>query len=171
MPRSTTEPTPDAPVSAYIGLGANLGDAAATIRSAFNAIAQFPQTEQVACSPLYRSAPVASSGQDYVNAVMALSTRLSAFQLLAHLQAVELAHGRERPYRNAPRSLDLDLLLYGDARIHLPQLCVPHPRMHTRGFVLRPLADIAPGLIVPGHGPLAGLLAQVIDQDVTRADA
>jgi 2-amino-4-hydroxy-6-hydroxymethyldihydropteridine diphosphokinase len=171
MPRSTTDLDANAPVCAYVGLGANLGDAAATIRSAFHAIAQFPQTERVGCSPLYRSAPVAASGPDYVNAVMALSTRLSALQLLAHLQAVELAHGRERPYRNAPRRLDLDLLLYGDARIDLPQLCVPHPRMHQRGFVLRPLADVAPGLIVPGHGPLAALLAQVIDQDVTRADA
>ena len=98
----------------------------------------------LACSRLYRSAPHEAQGPDFINAVARLETRLTAPDLLAQLQALELAAGRERPYRNAPRTLDLDLLLYGDARIDSPQLTLPHPRLHERAFVLRPLAEVAP---------------------------
>jgi 2-amino-4-hydroxy-6-hydroxymethyldihydropteridine diphosphokinase len=168
MRRSTTEAAHREPVLAYIGLGANLGDARATLAAAFAAIERLPRTELTARSALYRSAPIDSSGPDYLNAVVAVRTRLDAQALLAGLQAIEREHGRERPYRNAPRSLDLDLLLYGQRRLDAPNLTVPHPRMHERAFVLRPLADIAPDLVIPGHGPLAPLLEQVAEQRIER---
>ena len=135
------------PVSATIGLGANLGDARQAVQDAMLAIAAFEHCQLRAASPLYRSAPVDSSGPDYVNAVMQISTRLSAPDLLTRLHQLERGAGRERPYRNAPRTLDLDILRYGAARIDSPTLTVPHPRMHQRAFVLRPLADIAPALV------------------------
>jgi 2-amino-4-hydroxy-6-hydroxymethyldihydropteridine diphosphokinase len=111
------------------------------------AIAAFEHCQLHAASPLYRSAPVDSSGPDYFNAVLQISTRLSAPDLLAQLHQLERGAGRERPYRNAPRTLDLDILLYGAARIDSPTLTVPHPRMRQRAFVLCPLADIAPALV------------------------
>ncbi|MBP7451938.1 MAG: 2-amino-4-hydroxy-6-hydroxymethyldihydropteridine diphosphokinase [Ottowia sp.] len=132
------------PVTAFIALGANLGDAAVAVRQAAADLARLPQTVLVATSPLYASAPVDAQGPDYVNAVAQLATRLSAPDLLRALQAQELAAGRTRPYHHAPRTLDLDLLLYGDGRIDSPALTLPHPRMHQRAFVLRPLSDIAP---------------------------
>ena len=135
------------PVIATIGLGANLGDACQAVQDAMRAIAAFEHCQLHATSPLYRSAPVDSSGPDYVNAVMQISTRLSAPDLLTRLHQLERGAGRERPYRNAPRTLDLDILRYGAARIDSPTLTVPHPRMHQRAFVLRPLADIAPALV------------------------
>ena len=147
-------------VVATIGLGANLGDAPATVRAAVAAIAALPHTELLHASRLYASAPIDSSGPDYVNAVAQISTRLSAPALLAQLQAIEAAAGRERPYRNAPRTLDLDVLLYGDARISSPTLTVPHPRMQQRAFVLLPLAEIAPASVS------AEALAAVQDQTV-----
>jgi len=155
-------------VQAFIGLGANLGDAAGALRAAQMALAALPQTRGLRCSPVYRSAPIDSSGPDYLNAVAVLHTALTAPALLAQLQAIELAHGRERPYRNAPRTLDLDLLLYGAAVIESPTLTVPHPRLHERAFVLRPLADLAPDLHVPGRGRVADLLPAVADQDIER---
>ncbi len=171
MPRSTLEPTAGAPVVAYIGLGANLGDAVATLHAACAEVGHLPLTEFMARSPMYRSAPADASGPDYVNAVIAVTTRLAPLELLSHLHVIEQSHGRDRPFRNAPRSLDLDLLLYGDQLIDLPQLCVPHPRMHERGFVLQPLHDIAADIVIPGHGALAPLLARVADQAVARLDA
>jgi len=135
------------PLIATIGLGANLGDARQAVQAAMQAIAAFAHCQWHAASPLYRSAPVDSSGPDYINAVLQISTRLSAPALLAQLHQLERGAGRERPYRNAPRTLDLDLLLYGAARIDSPTLTVPHPRMRQRAFVLRPLADIAPALV------------------------
>ncbi|MEI7783256.1 MAG: 2-amino-4-hydroxy-6-hydroxymethyldihydropteridine diphosphokinase [Betaproteobacteria bacterium] len=134
------------PVRAYVGLGANVGQAAATLRWAAAALADLPGTELLQVSGLYRSDPIdcEPGAPAFLNAVAALSTRLSAPQLLAGLQQLELTAGRQRPYRNAPRTLDLDVLLYGDARIDSPALCVPHPRMGQRAFVLRPLAEIAP---------------------------
>ena len=135
------------PVRAYIGLGANLGDPTAMVRSAIARLATLPHTTLVAVSHLYRSTPVDSGGPDYVNAVAALDTRLTAPALLAGLQAQEQRAGRERPYRNAPRTLDLDLLLFGSARISSPALTVPHPRMAGRAFVLLPLAEIAPDVV------------------------
>lgn len=171
MPRSTIEAHTDAPAVAYIGLGANLGDAAATVRAAIDAVGRLPRTELARRSPLYRSAPVDATGPDYINAVIAVTTGLAPLELLSHLHAIERAHGRERPYRNAPRSLDLDLLLYGDRVIDSAQLQVPHPRMHLRGFVLQPLSDISPNIVIPGHGPAALLLARLVDQALTRLDA
>lgn len=132
------------PLIATIGLGANLGDARQAVQDAMQAIAAFEHCQLHAASPLYRSAPVDSSGPDYVNAVMQIRTRLSAPALLDRLHQLERGAGRKRPYRNAPRTLDLDILLYGHARIDSPRLTVPHPRMRQRAFVLRPLADIAP---------------------------
>ena len=149
-------------VIAYVGLGANLGDARRAVQAALDALAGLPETRLTAASPLYRSAPVQADGPDYVNAVAALQTRLSAPDLLAALQAIEHAAGRQRPYRNAPRTLDLDLLLYGDAHIQTAQLTVPHPRMVERAFVLKPLADIAPDLVAPQD--LARVAGQRVEQ-------
>ena len=163
-------PTPRDQVVAYIGLGANLGDTQATIRAAPDALSRLAHTEVLAVSPLYRSAPIDSTGPDYTNAVAAVRTCLGPIELLTALQDIEQDHGRERPYHNAPRTLDLDLLMYGEQVITTPLLCIPHPRMHARAFVLRPLADLAPNLTIPGRGRLQPLLAVLDDQDVQRID-
>lgn len=138
---------PRDPVVAYIGLGANLGDARQTLQDALQALAQTPGIEQVVASDLYRTAPIDATGPDFINAVAQVHTRLHAMDLLAVLQQIEQAAGRERPYRNAPRTLDLDLLLYGTGHIDSPTLTVPHPRMGERAFVLVPLAALAPDLV------------------------
>jgi 2-amino-4-hydroxy-6-hydroxymethyldihydropteridine diphosphokinase len=151
-----------APVIAYVALGANLGDAQAAVRQALRDLDALPQTRLLRASPLYRSAPVQSSGPDYINAVAELQTTLSAYALLDALQGLELRAGRERPWPNAPRTLDLDLLLYGDLRLDDPRLTLPHPRMRERAFVLRPLADIAPGRV--DARDLARVAAQVLDR-------
>jgi 2-amino-4-hydroxy-6-hydroxymethyldihydropteridine diphosphokinase len=135
------------PVVATVGLGANLGNPQAALAGAMASIAAVEGVKLVAQSAFYRSAPIDSSGPDYVNAVIQLHTTLSAPALLAQLQTIEQGAGRERPYRNAPRTLDLDLLLFGDAHIQSPALTVPHPRMWQRAFVLLPLAEIAPALV------------------------
>ncbi len=135
------------PVMAYIALGANLGDAVATVRHAIEAIGRLDHSHLVRCSSLYRSAPIDSSGPDYINAVVEISTASSAPELLLQLQSIELQAGRQRPYRNAPRTLDLDILLFGSAHISSAGLMVPHPRMNERAFVLLPLAQIAPELV------------------------
>lgn len=153
---------------AWIGLGANLGDAKAALHAAIEALARFPGTTLLGASSMYRSSPVESSGPDYLNAVAWIETRLDPHALLAELQRVEHEHGRERPYRNAPRTLDLDLLVYGDRRIETATLSVPHPRLHTRAFVLRPLAEVAPDLVVPGRGQVRILLEAVADQRADR---
>jgi len=150
------------PVPVWIALGANLGDAQQSLRDAIAAIGQLPGTTLTQQSSLYRTAPVDSSGPDYINAVVQINTVLTAPALLAALQAIEQAAGRERPYRNAPRTLDLDILLYGNARISSPTLTVPHPRMHERAFVLMPLAQIAPGLVS------AKQLENVTGQEISR---
>lgn len=136
-------------MNAWIGLGANLGDARAALRAAVQAMAGLPGTRLLCLSSLYRSAPVDAGGPDYLNAVAALDTRLEPMELLHALQAIELAAGRERPYRNAPRTLDLDLLLYGEQRIASRELSVPHPRLAERAFVLLPLAELRPGWATP----------------------
>ena len=138
-------------MTAYIGLGANLGDAATAVERAIRDVGQLAQSRVTARSSLYRSAPLDADGPDYVNAVAAVETRLSAPALLAGLQQIEDAAGRLRPYQNAPRTLDLDLLLYGSARIDSPLLSVPHPRMNQRAFVLVPLAEIAAQLVTPAQ--------------------
>ncbi len=154
-------------VQAFVGLGANLGDAQATLHAALAALARLPHTTLRTSSSFYRSAPIDSGGPDYLNAVVLLETQLEAHALLTELQRIEHSFGRERPYRNAPRTLDLDLLLYGAQRINDLRLTVPHPRLHERAFVLRPLAEIAPDVLVPGAGRVHDLLAPVAHQ---RAD-
>lgn len=142
-------------VTAYVALGANLGDAVAALQQAATALAHLPLTRLRQASSLYKTAPLDTDsggdtpapGGDYFNAVVALETGLSAPALLDQLQLLEAQAGRERPYRNAPRTLDLDLLLYGSAGIDSARLTVPHPRMRQRAFVLVPLAEIAPGLV------------------------
>ncbi len=161
---------PEAPprFPAYVALGANLGDAHAAIHDALRRLDELPDTRLVRSSSIYRTAPIDSSGPDYLNAVAELSTGLAPRELLARLLVIELDHGRERPYRNAPRTLDLDLLLYADAVIVTAELTVPHPRMHQRAFVLQPLAELAPGLLIPGHGTVAAALPSVADQRIDR---
>ena len=149
------------PVTAYVGLGANLGEPVRALRQALAGLGRLPATQLLAQSSFYRSAPVDAGGPDYINAVAALATALDAQELLAQLRALEQGAGRERPYRNAPRTLDLDLLLYGSARIESPWLTVPHPRMRERAFVLRPLAEIAPQLVTAAD--LAAVAAQRVD--------
>jgi len=153
---------------AYIGLGANLGDARGALQAAFDALAALPDTELLRRSAIYRSAPIDSSGPDYLNAVAELRTALEPLALLHRLQAIELSQGRERPYRNAPRTLDLDLLLHGQTLIDSPELTLPHPRAHQRAFVLQPLAELAPDLLIPGRGRASELLAAVADQSIER---
>lgn len=154
-------------INAKIGIGANLGDARHTVTLAIARLAQLPQTRLTAQSSLFRTAPLDATGDDYVNAVIAIDTGLDAFALLQSLQELELAFGRERPYRNAPRTLDLDLLLYGSEQIDSEQLSVPHPRMTERAFVLLPLLQIDPFIDIPGKGAahqFAGLVADQIIQ-------
>lgn len=153
---------------AWVGLGANLGDPAASLRAAFAALAALPRTRLIARSSLYRSAPVDAVGPDFLNAVARVATGLSAHELLAQLLAIEMRHGRERPFRNAPRTLDLDLLLFGDESIATAALTVPHPRLHQRAFVLAPMAELSPDLHVPGRGRVADLLGPVAAQSIER---
>ena len=153
-----------AEVTAYIGLGANLGDATQAVQNALRSLGQILGTRLVRASNLYRTAPIDSSGPDYINAVAEITTTLTAPDLLSALQRIEQAAGRERPYLNAPRTLDLDLLLYGSATIASPHLTVPHPRMWERAFVVVPLADIAVHLVSVDK------LATVAGQAITTAD-
>lgn len=149
-------------VLATIALGANLGDAQASLRAAIQSIAALPGTRLVTASSLYRTAPLEAIGPDFFNAVITVATRLNAFELLQRLQQIESQAGRERPYRNAPRTLDLDILLYGDASISSPALQVPHPRMLARAFVLVPLAEITPDKVSPAQ--LGAVASQVIER-------
>lgn len=154
------------PVTAYVALGANLGDARQTVLASLAALAQLPDTRCTGHSRLYRTAPHEAQGPDFINAVARLDTRLSAPDLLTALQTLENAAGRERPYLNAPRTLDLDVLLYGQARIDSPRLTVPHPRMWGRAFVLHPLADLAPEQLTPAlWAGVAGQPIEALTQD------
>jgi len=145
--------------TAYVGIGSNLDGPRAQVLAAIEALRALPDTRLEAHSSLYRSGPLDAPGQpDYVNAVAALDTELSAAQLLEALQGIEARQGRERPHRNAPRTLDLDLLLYDDIALTSPALTLPHPRMHERAFVLRPLLELDPRAEVPGHGAARDLL-------------
>ena len=150
-------------VRVYVGLGANLGDRGEALLQALHAMAALPQTQLLAVSSLYSSAPVDATGPDYLNAVAALQTQQSPEAFLQALQTVELAAGRERPYRNAPRTLDLDVLLWGNAQLDTPALTVPHPRMYERAFVLLPLAQLDASLV------RADQLAEVADQRLAVA--
>ena len=149
-------------VNVYAGLGANLGHARQSIDSAILALGKLPETLLVGRSSFYQSAPFQADGPDYTNAVVHLRTRLNAIDLLRAFQNVEDLAGRERPYRNAPRTLDIDLLLYGDGNIQSPELQVPHPRMHERAFVLLPLSELAPELVTTDE--LRGVQDQVVNR-------
>ncbi len=152
--------------TAYIGLGSNLGEREETLQEALRDIAAVPDTRVMAVSDFYRTSPVDSSGPDYINAVAELATGLSPLELLRALQSIENAHGRQRPYRNAPRTLDLDVLTYDELVQDDPQLILPHPRMHQRAFVLRPLLDIAEDMQLLGK-PVTEWLAACSDQGIT----
>jgi len=156
---------------AYIGLGANLGDAAETLDAAVQSLRSLEQSDVVAVSPLYTTAPIEASGPDFVNAVVAIDTGLEPYGLLLHLLDLELMLGRKRrggDRKNLPRKVDLDLLLLGDLAFCSTPLTLPHPRLHQRAFVLRPLAEIAPALALPGRGAVADWLPGVADQAVER---
>lgn len=158
------------PEIVHVGIGANLGDARATVQAAARALSELPGTCGFRLSPLYRSAPLDAGGPDYVNAVAVFATGLAPRELLGALLAIERAHGRERPFHHAPRTLDLDLLLHGDRRVDEPDLTVPHPRLHLRGFVLHPLLDLSPDVVVPGVGPARDRLPAVASQVLERLD-
>lgn len=153
---------------AFVALGANLGDARATIEAAFGVLAGLVDTRLVARSSSYRSAPWQAEGPDFVNAVAELRTGLAPLALLRALHAIEADFGRERSARNAPRTLDLDLLAWGDLSLQSAELTLPHPRLHERAFVLRPLLELAPTLALPGLGPLAHHLPAVAGQVIER---
>ncbi|MCM2308322.1 MAG: 2-amino-4-hydroxy-6-hydroxymethyldihydropteridine diphosphokinase [Sulfuritalea sp.] len=153
----------------FIALGANLGDPVATVKAAILALRELPQTEFIAASSLYRTAPVGLKHQpDFINAVVELVAVSPAPTLLEALFEIEARFGRQRSIKNAPRTLDLDLLLYGDELSDDPHLTLPHPRLHERAFVLAPLAELAPQLLIPGRGPLADLLLRCADQQIEK---
>lgn len=162
---SATAASAAAAEQAFIGLGANLGDRGQALAQAVQALAQLPGTQLVGLSSLYVSAPVDASGPDFLNAVAALRTTLKPLDLLHALQAIEMDAGRERPYRNAPRTLDLDVLLHGDRQLNTPELTLPHPRLWERAFVLLPLTELAPALVTPAQ------LAAVAQQRISRQQA
>lgn len=150
---------------AFVGLGSNLGDSADQLQLALSCIAGLPGTRLVAQSSLYRSAPVGFLDQpDFVNAVAKIETRLTPQDLLAAMLHIEQHHGRERTFVNAPRTLDLDVLLYDDVRMHEQGLTLPHPEMHRRAFVLLPLLEIAPDCAIPGVGKAESAMQGCLDQ-------
>jgi 2-amino-4-hydroxy-6-hydroxymethyldihydropteridine diphosphokinase len=162
MPKAAAEGA----ARAFVGLGANLGEPGRAVAAAVRAIAALPGTRLVAVSSLYRSAPVDADGPDFLNAVAEIRTALAPHALLRELQAIERGQGRERPFRNAPRTLDLDLLLYDELVLHGAELELPHPRMHERAFVLRPLAELDASLRIPGRAPLDALRLACAQQRV-----
>lgn len=150
------------PVMACVALGANLGDAVATVRQSLIEVAGLRGTQLVKASSLYRTAPFEAQGPDFINAVVLLQTQLSPLELLHALQVLELQSGRERPYVNAPRTLDLDVIFYGDVVLETPELTLPHPRWHERAFVLLPLAEVWPERVSTAQ------MAAVQDQAIER---
>jgi 2-amino-4-hydroxy-6-hydroxymethyldihydropteridine diphosphokinase len=148
--------------SAFIGIGSNLGDPMGTVRGVFEELGGLAHTRVDACSSLYRTAPVGLREQpDFINAVAQIRTALAPRDLLDGLLEIEQRHGRARSTKDAPRTLDLDLLLYDDTVMDEPGIRIPHPRMHERAFVLAPLSEIAPDADVPGRGKVSVLLARV----------
>lgn len=169
MPASLPIPAPaDAPALAYIGIGANLGNALATVELAFAALAALPTTRMVARSAMFCTAPVDADGDDYINAVACIETRLTPVALLDALLAIEQHQGRTRSYRNAPRRLDLDILLFGNLQLHTAALTIPHPRLTQRAFALIPLLQIAPVVDIPGMGPAQAFVHTVAGQSIRR---
>jgi len=158
--------------TAFIALGSNLGDPEEKVRQGIAALAALPQAQLLAASSLYRSAALGHADQpDFVNAVAQIATSLAPQALLAAMLAIEQRFGRERSFLNAPRTLDLDLLLYDAQTMAEPGLTLPHPRMHERAFVLAPLLQIAPACVIPGRGPAAEWLARCAGQTLTRIAA
>jgi 2-amino-4-hydroxy-6-hydroxymethyldihydropteridine diphosphokinase len=154
---------------AFVGIGSNLGNSIETVRGAFAELDALPHTRLVKQSSLYRSAPIGFEKQpDFVNAVAQLETGLPAERLLAELQEIETRHGRERTFANAPRTLDLDLLLFGSGAFSGPGLTVPHPRMHQRAFVLKPLYELAPHAAIPGIGTVKRCMEETLEQTVEK---
>ncbi len=168
--RQATHPAKDeVSQRCFIALGANLGDPVVTVKAAILALRGLPQTEFIAASSLYRTAPVGLKHQpDFINAVVELVAVASATALMESLFSIEGRFGRLRSVKNAPRTLDLDLLLYGDLRSDDPQLTLPHPRLHERAFVLAPLAEIAPQLSIPGCGRVGDLLLRCAGQQIEK---
>jgi 2-amino-4-hydroxy-6-hydroxymethyldihydropteridine diphosphokinase len=157
-------------VSAYVGIGANLGDACKTVQQAILQLSSLRDTRLCGQSSLFRTAPIDADGGNYVNAVAHIETRLDAQELLQELQAIEIGFGRERPYVHAPRTLDLDILLYGDCQISTDTLVVPHPRLTQRAFALLPLLQIDPMIAIPGKGAAHQFAPGVAGQAISRID-
>jgi len=156
---------------AYVGLGANLGEPRQQLTDALTAMSGLPGTRIAGHSSFYRTEPVGHKDQpEFLNAVAALETRLAPGALLEGLQGIERRHGRERSFPNAPRTLDLDLLLFGDEQIARPGLTVPHPRMHERAFVLQPLLELDPAISIPGRGKAGKFLPACGTQRIERID-
>ncbi|WP_334187133.1 2-amino-4-hydroxy-6-hydroxymethyldihydropteridine diphosphokinase [Noviherbaspirillum sp.] len=155
-------------VDTYIGIGSNLGDAADNVQRAILLLGTLDDTRLIAQSNLFRTAPVDGGGDDYVNAVAKLETGMPADLLLNALQAIEQDFGRERPFPNAPRTLDLDVLLYAQQRIDTPSLTVPHPRLTQRAFALIPLLQLDPLLAIPGKGPAHQFVPGVAGQAIQK---
>ncbi len=162
MTHLVQDPLPSNAVFACVAIGANLGDAATTVLRAMQTLGQLADTSVVKCSSLYRTAPHEAQGPDFINAAVLLQTHLTPLALLHALQAIEQQEGRERPYKNAPRTLDLDLIFYGDVQLQTPELTLPHPRWHSRAFVLHPLADIWPERVS------AAMLQALADQAIEK---
>jgi 2-amino-4-hydroxy-6-hydroxymethyldihydropteridine diphosphokinase len=160
--------------TAYIGLGANQGDTHESLKAALETLRSIEQSELVGVSAFYTSAPIDAEGPDYLNAVAQLQTSLEPYALLLHLLDIELMLGRKRrgagARKNAPRNVDLDLLMVSDMIIQSTPLTLPHPRLHTRAFVLRPLLDLAPDLMIPGQGPAQRFLDDVSGQRVEKVE-
>lgn len=157
-----------AQITAYVGIGSNLGDPQANVGQAMLDLDKLPKTRVTGQSSLFRTAPIDAEGADYINAVVRLDTRLSAQELLHELQAIEHAYERERPYVNAPRTLDLDILLYGSQQINSESLTVPHPRLTQRAFALIPLLQIDPLIAIPGAGPAHSFVSGVTNQTIQK---
>lgn len=154
---------------AYVGIGSNLEDPVGQVREAFAELDRLPHTRVVKKSSLYRTAPIGHAEQpDFVNAVVQLETGLPAERLLAELNDIEAGHGRGRSFANAPRTLDLDLLLFGEAQLRSSRLTIPHPRMHERAFVLQPLLEISPEIAIPRLGPAKSCLESCSGQKIER---
>jgi 2-amino-4-hydroxy-6-hydroxymethyldihydropteridine diphosphokinase len=157
-----------AAVVAYVGIGSNLGDARGNVQRAILRLEKLPGTRLLGQSSLFITAPIDAGGDDYVNAVAGMETALPAAGLLQELQAIEQEFGRERPYRNAPRTLDLDILLYGQQKISTESLTVPHPRLTERAFALIPLLQLDPFIAIPGKGPAHSFVPGVAGQAIKK---
>jgi 2-amino-4-hydroxy-6-hydroxymethyldihydropteridine diphosphokinase len=156
---------------AYVGLGSNIGEPRQQLQDALRELGALPQTRVTATSGFYRSAPVGHLDQpEFLNAIAELDTGLAPGPLLDSLQEIEKRHGRERSFANAPRTLDLDLLLYGDSTMDTPRLTLPHPRMHERAFVLQPLLELDSAISIPGKGKASTLLSACGSQTIERVD-